>query len=82
MAVFAVIFQKYSLELAVDQWATDEEVAKMSDAERRNLYKTAQDAARAKIRSCSTLLTLKLHPGFIPIRVVKKGEERFIGLLD
>lgn len=82
MAVFAVIFQKYSLELAVDQWVTDEEVAKMSDPEKRELYKKAQIAARAKIRSCSTLLTLKLHPGFIPIRVVKKGEERFIRLVE
>jgi cytochrome P450 len=82
MAAFAVIFQQYSLELAVDEWASDVEVAKMSDAEKRMLYTKAQDAARAKIRSCSTVLSLKLHPGFIPIRVVKKGEERFIGLID
>lgn len=82
MAVLAVIFQNYSIELAVDEWATDYEVAKMSDAEKRTIYGRAQEKAKETIRGATTLLTLKLHPGFIPVRVVKKGEERFVNFID
>ncbi|TVY33469.1 Cytochrome P450 [Lachnellula subtilissima] len=82
MASLAVIFQLYSIELAVDEWATDDQVAKMSDEEKRILYKKAQVAAREKLREATSLITLKLHPGFIPVRVVKKGKERFIHLID
>jgi hypothetical protein len=79
-----VIFQKYSIELAVDEWATDDEVAKMPDEEKRKLYKQAQDKARKTIRGATTQITLKLHeePRSIPVRVVKKGEERFINIID
>jgi hypothetical protein len=84
VAVLAVIFQKYSLELAVDEWAGDDEVSKMSDEEKRRLYKLAQDKARRTIRSATTQITLKLHedPGFIPVRIVHKGEERFIHIVE
>lgn len=41
VAVLAVVFQKYSIELAVDEWATDDEVAKMPDEEKRKLYRQA-----------------------------------------
>ncbi|TVY78334.1 Cytochrome P450 4c21 [Lachnellula suecica] len=84
MSCFAVIFQAYSIELAVDKWATDEEVERMSDSEKRLLYKKAQDAARSKLREASSIITLKLQggSGFIPVRVVRKGKERFIHLVD
>lgn len=84
VAVFAVVFQKYSIELAVDEWATDDEVEKMSSEERRRLYKLAQDKARKTISSATTQITLKLHedPGFIPIRIVCKGEERFVNIVE
>ncbi|KAG9239645.1 cytochrome P450 monooxygenase-like protein [Amylocarpus encephaloides] len=82
MAVLAVIFQKYSIELAVDQWATDEELAKMSQEEKRAVYKKAQDKARKTIRTANSIITLKLHPGFIPVRVVRKGEEKFAHFID
>lgn len=82
VAVLAVIFQNYSIELAVDEWAADDEVVKMSDTQKRVVYGKAQEKARKTIRSATTLLTLKLHPGFIPVRVVKKGEERFVNIMD
>lgn len=79
-----MIFQKYSVELAVDEWATDDEVAKTSDEQRRKVYKKAQDKARRTIRSATTHITLGLHedPGFIPVRVVRKGEERFLNIVE
>ncbi|EON95597.1 putative cytochrome p450 protein [Phaeoacremonium minimum UCRPA7] len=83
LAALAVVFQKYSIELAVDEWATDKEVAKMSLEERRDLYRKAQDKSRATLRHASSMLTLKLHGGlYVPIRLVRRGEERFIGHVD
>lgn len=82
MGVLAVIFQNHSIELAVDEWATDEEVSKMTDEEKRVVYRKAVEKSRKTIRDATTLITLKLHPGFIPVRVVKKGEERFINLME
>jgi len=84
VAVLSVIFQKYSIELAVDRWATDEEVEKMSKQEKIELYKKARQRAEETIRAASTRITLKLHEGetFIPVRVVRKGEERFLNLFE
>jgi cytochrome P450 len=84
VAVFAVTFQKHSIELAVDEWATDDQVAKMSNEEKIVLYGKARQKAEKILRGASTRLTLKLHEGdtFIPVRVVRKGEERFINLIE
>lgn len=85
MAVLAVIFQTYSIELAVDQWASDDEVASMTQEEKRQVYKKAQKAARDIIRTATGRITLKLHPPgvtFIPVRVVRKGDERFVNFID
>ena len=38
----------------------------------------AKEKARQTMRTARTVITLKLQSGSIPIRVVKKGEERFI----
>ena len=61
MVVLSVIFQKYSIELAVDEWATDDEVAQMSIKDKKALYKKAKDKAKQTIRGASSRLTLKLH---------------------
>jgi len=84
IAVLSVIFQKYSVELAVDAWASDEEVERMSVDEKRAVYEKAQDKARAVLLTASSMITLRLNRGetFIPVRVVKKGEERFIQYID
>lgn len=78
-AVLAVIFQRYSIELAVDDWATDDEVARMGAAERRALYARAQARSRDTIRQADSVLTLKLHGGrHVPVRLVRRGCERFV----
>jgi hypothetical protein len=82
MAVLAVIFQQYSIELAVDEWASDEEVWRMSEQEKRKLYKNAQNKARQTMRGATSLITLRLRSHSIPIRVVRKGEERLISIVD
>lgn len=81
-AVLAVVFQKHSVELAVDEWASDEEVAKMSVEEKKAVYQKAVVKAGESMRTATSRITLKMHEGFIPVRVVPKGRERFIHLLD
>jgi cytochrome P450 len=85
MAILAVIFQNCSVELAVDQWASDEEVSQMSKEEKIAVYEKAKENARAIMKTATARITLKLHspgPTFIPVRVVRKGSERFIHLLQ
>ena len=81
MAVLSVIFQLHSVELAVDEWASDDEISEMSIEEKKSLYAKAQEKARQTMRLATTVVTLRIHKGSIPIRVVRKGEERFINHL-
>lgn len=80
LAVLAVIFSQYSVELAVDDFASDEEVEKMPKGgkERRALYQKACDRADRYLKEkVASIITLQLRGVSIPIRLVKKGEERF-----
>jgi cytochrome P450 len=80
VAVLAVIFSQYSVELAVDDFATDEEVERMLEGgeERRELYKKAIDRADDLLKNkVGSIITLQLRGVSIPIRLMKRGEERF-----
>jgi cytochrome P450 len=79
MAALAVIFRSYSIELAVDEWASPEQVDQMSQEERASLYRKAQDKSRWTVGQATTRLTLNLHDGqHVPVRIVKRGEEKFV----
>ena len=79
IAALAVIFQNYSVELAVDDWADDDAVDGMKEEERRRVYAKAQETARATIDKATAILTLKLNDGLnIPIRIVRREQERFV----
>ncbi|KAI1463857.1 cytochrome P450 [Daldinia caldariorum] len=83
VSALAVIFQKYSIELAVDEWASDEKVAEMSHDEKASLYKVAQEKSRETIKEARSYITLKLHGDkCIPVRLVKRGSERFANWVD
>ncbi|KAH0527729.1 hypothetical protein TsFJ059_002683 [Trichoderma semiorbis] len=83
IAALAVIFRSYSIELAVDEWATQEQVDKMSRDERTQVYKKAQDKSLWTVGQASTRLTLNLHDGMhVPVRIVKRGEEKFVDWVD
>ncbi|KAG9249563.1 cytochrome P450 [Emericellopsis atlantica] len=81
VAALTVLFREYSVELAVDEWATDEEVERMDRQQRRDLYQRAVDKRDATIRKASSLLTLKLRGDGVALRFVKRGEERFVDWL-
>ncbi|KAK1974402.1 cytochrome P450 [Colletotrichum cereale] len=83
IAALSVLFQRHSLELAVDEWASDAEVEAMSRVERQKLYKKAQDKCRETVKKATTMITLKLPQGMsVPVRVVPRGEERFVNIVD
>jgi cytochrome P450 len=82
VAALAVVFQRHSVELAVEEWATDDEVEALSDEEKVALYEKARAKARDTIRTAAQIITLKLHGRHVPIRLVPRGQERFVGLVD
>lgn len=78
LAVIAVIFRTYSLELDVRDVSADEVIDKMSPEERKVVY----DRARAETRKVTQEgmrhhLTMQLKAGKLALRLVGRGEERF-----
>ncbi|KAF2272122.1 cytochrome P450 [Westerdykella ornata] len=81
LACFAVIFSAWSVELAVDEWASDEVVERMprGGRERKDVWECAwRRADRALARGLSSIITLQLRGESVPIRLVRRGEERFV----
>lgn len=81
-AVIAAIFKKYSVELDVGEWASDEEVARMGPAEKRAVYQKAAVRAEEVLQRCEQrTITLQMRSGDeVPVRFVERGGERFGGL--
>ncbi|KAF2012229.1 cytochrome P450 [Aaosphaeria arxii CBS 175.79] len=80
LAALVVIFSQNSVELAVDEFASDEEVERMpvGGEERKAVYEKAIDGAEYLLRNTmGSVITLQLRGKKIPIRVVRRGEERF-----
>ena len=78
LTVLALIFSQYSVELAVDAYASDEEVEKMSEKEKREVWEKAKREVERQMREdMGTIVTLQLRKGSIGLRFVRKGRERF-----
>ncbi|KAI0020085.1 cytochrome P450 [Xylariomycetidae sp. FL0641] len=83
LAALAVVFQRYSVENCVDDWADGERVARMTPEEMADVYRKATARSRETMARAQSLITLKLKAGDqVPIRLVKRGEERFVSWLD
>ncbi|KAF4977841.1 hypothetical protein FZEAL_5684 [Fusarium zealandicum] len=82
IAALAVLFRDYSLELAVDEWASEEEVEAMDRKGRRVVYAKAQATSRQKISGATSVLTLKMNDDHVPVRLVKRGKERFVSWIQ
>ncbi|KAI0544443.1 cytochrome P450 [Xylaria curta] len=79
LAALAFIFQNYSIENAVEEWASNDEVARMNKDQKHALYKKSVQRSRDIIASCEARVTLKIYNGqHVPLRLVKRGEERFV----
>ena len=78
LAALAFIFSQYSVELAVDAYATDDEVEKMSEREKREVWRKAKEEVDRQMREdMASVITLQLRKGSIGLRFVKRGKERF-----
>ena len=78
LAALAVIFKHYSVELAVDEWVSDEELEGMDELARRKVWEKARVKVEGQMRDdMGSVITLQLRTGFIALRLVKRGEERF-----
>lgn len=81
LAVLAVIFREYSVELAIDPFSSDEQIDSMpkGGAERQKIWQKTADRANYLLReSLSSIITLQMRGNQIPLRLVKRGNERFI----
>ncbi|OAA37186.1 cytochrome P450 3A7 [Metarhizium rileyi] len=78
MTFLAVLFQRYSVELAPDQWVSDDEVQGMDRAARAHVYRKAQEASRKTLTEAQSVITLGLQGKTVPMRLVRRGQENFI----
>jgi cytochrome P450 len=81
-AVLTAIFSKYTVELDVSEWASDEEFKTMTDLEKIDIYRNAIAKAEMMLKRCEQVtITLQMKVGDkIPVRFVKRGNERFADL--
>ncbi|RMZ76580.1 hypothetical protein DV737_g4740, partial [Chaetothyriales sp. CBS 132003] len=78
LAAVAVIFQNYSAELAVDKYASDEEVIKMDMNGRADVWqKAAEDARELLLSGLGVIITLQMRAGHVKLRFRPRGQERF-----
>ncbi|EXJ88924.1 hypothetical protein A1O3_01988 [Capronia epimyces CBS 606.96] len=78
LATLAVILQNYSVELAVDQWATDEQVIAMDEDGRVEVWQKAAEHARdLMLNGLSVIISLQMRRGHVSMRFVPRGQEKF-----
>ncbi|KAG6078497.1 hypothetical protein E4U16_001603 [Claviceps sp. LM84 group G4] len=82
MTVLLVLFQHYSIELAVDEWATEAQVKDMDRTARTDVYKMAQAASRRTMGRAVSVITLGLHGKTVPMRLVARGKESFVDWME
>ena len=78
LAVLALIFSQYSVELAVDAYASDEQIEKMDEQAKFEVWGKARDEVKRKLNEETTmLLSLQLRKSPVGLRFVQRGKERF-----
>lgn len=88
LTVLAVIFKEYSVELAVEEFSKYEEyitemggpevVNSMGEAGLKNIWDQAAAEVRRMLREeMGCVITIQLRNGKVPLRLVRRGEERF-----
>jgi len=78
LAVLAVLFRDYTIELGTDMWCTEAELQAMSIEQRKGVWTKARDRADDLFKNgMRPLITLQMKGGKVPLRFVKRGGERF-----
>jgi len=74
LAFLAILFSQYSVELAVDEWASDEKVERMGEVGRREVWgKAKKKVERMLVEDMGSVITLQLRKGFVGLRFVRRG---------
>ncbi|CZR52843.1 related to cytochrome P450 3A7 [Phialocephala subalpina] len=79
-ATLATIFSKYTCELDISEWASDDEVLKMRKEERRNVYEKAMNKARELIGKSQSEIFLSMAGRHVPVRFFERGGGLFEGV--
>ena len=70
LVVLAVLFQNYSVELAVDKYATDEELERMDNNEKAEIWhQAAEDARQLLVYGMGQIITLQIRGGELTVRM-------------
>ena len=78
LAVLAVIFKTWSVELDVGAYMSDEELATASEEQKREAWNKADANARDLLRNgMMTIITIQMRKDKVPMRFVKRGHEKF-----
>jgi cytochrome P450 len=79
LAVLAVVFKSWTVELDVSEWMSDEELKSASVEEKKRVWEKADQRARGLLRdSMGTIITIQMRGGAkVPFRFVKRGRENF-----
>ncbi|KAK0338154.1 hypothetical protein LTR02_001879 [Friedmanniomyces endolithicus] len=78
LAVLAVVFKTWSIELCVGLSMSDEEIERADEEVRREAWERADKRARELLRTgMMTIITIQMRKGKVPMRFVKRGSERF-----
>jgi len=81
LAVLAVIFKTWSVELDVGMFVSEEEMeaaGKGDEGEKRRVWEMAGARARELLREgMGTIITIQMRKGKVPVRFVRRGRERF-----
>ncbi|KAK4498145.1 hypothetical protein PRZ48_010801 [Zasmidium cellare] len=78
LAVIAVIFKTWTVELDVSQFMSDEEFKTASQEKRQEAWEKANARAKDLLENgMMTIITLQMRKGKVPFRFVKRGCERF-----
>jgi cytochrome P450 len=78
LAVLAVIFKTWTVELDVSMYMSDEELKTASVEKKKEVWKKADQRARRLLRDdMGTIITIQMRSEKVPFRFVKKGMENF-----
>ena len=78
LAVLAVIFKTWSVELDVSDDISEDELVNASTEMKTGAWKKADAKARDLLRNgMMTIITIQMRKGKVPMRFVKRGQENF-----
>ena len=78
LAVLAVIFKTWSVELDVSSTLSDEEMKTASEEQKKDAWEKAFTRSEHLLKTgMMTIITIQMRAGKVPMRFVKRGSERF-----